>query len=139
VDTGAPKTQMGWEIHPDGLIDVIELVQARAPELPVYITENGAAYPDTVDPDGTVHDEERRQFFQLHVDACQQAVERKLPLRGYFAWSLMDNFEWAFGYTRRFGLVYVDYATQRRVIKDSGLWFRDFLPKPVSGATTLIT
>ncbi len=129
VDTGAAKTQMGWEIHPDGLLDVIEMVHALAPELPVYITENGAAYPDTVGPDDAVHDEERRHYFELHVAACQQAVESNLPLRGYFAWSLMDNFEWAFGYTRRFGLVYVDFPTQRRVIKDSGLWFRDLLAR----------
>jgi len=127
VDTGAPKTEMGWEIHPDGLVDVVTMVHDRVPDLPVYITENGAAYPDVVTPEGTVDDEERRHYFELHTHACRQAVEQGLPLHGYFAWSLLDNFEWAFGYSRRFGLVYVDYETQQRTVKKSGLWFRDFL------------
>jgi len=126
VDTGADKTQMGWEIHPDGLVDVVEMVAERADGLPIYITENGAAYPDEV-VDGQVEDEERRHYFELHVDACRQAVEKGLPLKGYFAWSLMDNFEWAFGFSRRFGLVHVDYDTQVRTVKKSGRWFRDLL------------
>jgi beta-galactosidase len=127
VDTGAAKTQMGWEIHPDGLVDVVQMAHERAPELPIFITENGAAYPDEVRPDGSVDDEERRQYFELHVGACADALAKGLPLKGYFAWSLMDNFEWAFGYSRRFGIVYVDYETQARTVKKSGLWFRDFL------------
>jgi beta-glucosidase len=127
VDTGAPKTLMGWEIHPDGLVDVVRMVHERAPELPVFITENGAAYADEVGADGQVDDEERRHYFELHTAACADAVAEGLPLKGYFAWSLMDNFEWAFGYSRRFGIVYVDYETQARTVKKSGLWFRDFL------------
>ena len=127
VDTGAPKTQMGWEVHPDGLVDVVAMIAERAPELPVFITENGAAYPDEVGPDGQVDDEDRRHYFEQHVDACRQAVDQGLPLRGYFAWSLIDNFEWAFGYSRRFGITYVDYETQQRTVKKSGLWFRSFL------------
>jgi beta-galactosidase len=127
VDTGAAKTQMDWEIHPDGLIDVIEMVHDRAAGLPIYITENGAAYQDHLAADGTVHDEERRRFFELHIDACRQALDKGLPLKGYFAWSLMDNFEWAFGFSRRFGLVYVDYKTQQRTVKSSGRWFKEFL------------
>ena len=127
IDTGAPKTQMGWEVHPDGLIDVLRLVFDRAPELPVYITENGAAYPDEVTAHGTVEDEDRRHFYQLHLDAARQAIEQGVQLRGYFAWSLLDNFEWAFGYTRRFGIVYVNYETQQRIVKRSGHWFRDRL------------
>ncbi|MBB3328785.1 beta-glucosidase, partial [Friedmanniella antarctica] len=99
VDTGAPKTDMGWEVHPDGLVDVIELVHERAPELPVLVTENGAAYVDVVEADGSVHDPDRRQYFEGHVEACREAIRRGLPLQGYFAWSLMDNYEWAFGYT----------------------------------------
>lgn len=132
VDTGAPKTQMGWEIHPDGMIDVIEMVHERAPQLPIYITENGAAYPDKIGPEDSVDDEERRHYFELHVDACRQALAKGLPLKGYFAWSLMDNFEWAYGFSRRFGLVYVDYETQKRTVKKSGLWFRDFLTDSVT-------
>jgi beta-glucosidase len=127
VDTGAPKTQMGWEIHPDGLVDVVAMVHERAPELPVYITENGAAYPDAVSADGQVDDEERRHFFELHTAACAEAVAQGLPLKGYFAWSLLDNFEWAFGFSRRFGIVHVDYDTQLRTVKKSGHWFRDLL------------
>jgi beta-galactosidase len=127
VDTGAPKTLMGWEIHPDGLVDVVRMVHERAPELPVFITENGAAYADEVGADGQVDDEDRRHYFELHTAACADAVAEGLPLKGYFAWSLMDNFEWAFGYSRRFGIVYVDYETQARTVKKSGLWFRDFL------------
>jgi len=129
VDTRAPKTQMGWEIHPDGLLDVLRLVHDRAPELPIYITENGAAYEDVPNPDGSIDDPDRRRYFQLHVDACQEAVRTGLPLRGYFAWSLMDNFEWAFGYSRRFGLVYVDYASQQRTPKSSALWFKTVLAR----------
>jgi beta-glucosidase len=127
IDTGAPRTHMDWEIHPDGLIDVVRMVSDRAPQLPVYITENGAAYPDEVTADGRVEDEDRRHFYELHLDATRQAIERGLPLRGYFAWSLLDNFEWAFGYSRRFGIVYVDYESQQRIVKRSGHWFREWL------------
>jgi beta-glucosidase len=127
VDTGAPRTQMGWEIVPEGLIDVLEMAHTRAPELPLVITENGSAFEDVVGPDGVVHDAERRDYLQQHLAACADAVGRGLPLGGYFAWSLMDNFEWAWGYSRRFGLVHVDYETQKRTIKDSGAWFARFL------------
>jgi beta-glucosidase len=109
------------------LVDVIELVHERAAGLPVYITENGAAYPDQVNVDGSIDDEERRRYFELHVNACDQALAKGLPLKGYFAWSLMDNFEWAFGFSRRFGLVYVDYSTQLRTVKKSGRWFQSLL------------
>ncbi|GAB3601055.1 family 1 glycosylhydrolase [Microbacterium tumbae] len=125
--TDAPRTQMGWEIHPDGMVDVLEMVHALAPDLPLYITENGSAYEDVVAEDGTIDDVERTDYLQAHIDACAIAVERGLPLRGYFGWTLTDNFEWSWGYTRRFGLVHVDYATQRRTPKRSGLWFSEFL------------
>jgi len=127
VDTGADKTFMGWEIHPDGLVDVVAMVAERSADLPIYITENGAAYDDQVGPDGQVDDEERRHYFELHTAACADAVAQGLPLRGYFAWSLLDNFEWAFGFSRRFGLVHVDYDSQVRTVKKSGHWFRQFL------------
>jgi beta-glucosidase len=126
VDTGAPKTDMGWEIHPDGLIDVIRQAHAYAPELGIYITENGSAWPDKL-VDGVVADQDRQHYLQDHLDACAQAVDEGLPLRGYFAWSLLDNFEWAFGYSKRFGIVYVDYQTQVRTIKQSGRWLQQFL------------
>ena len=127
IDTGAAHTQMGWEIHPDGLIDVLEQAHAYAPELPLYVSENGSAYADAVAADGTVDDPERAEYLRLHVDACAEALHRGLPLRGYFCWSLMDNWEWAWGLSRRFGLVYVDYETQKRTVKSSGEWFRRFL------------
>jgi beta-glucosidase len=133
VDTGAERTQMGWEIHPDGLIDVLKQANALAPELPLYITENGAAYPDADGPDGSVHDPERMAYFRDHVEACAEAVRLGLPLNGYFAWSLMDNFEWAWGYSRRFGLVHVDYATQKRTPKTSALWFARLLQGELAG------
>ena len=127
VDSGAEKTSMGWEVHPDGLLDVVAMVADRAPGTPVYITENGAAYDDRVTPDGEVEDEDRRRYLELHAQACADAVARGLPLRGYFVWSLMDNWEWAFGESRRFGIVRVDYETQERTVKASGRWFRELL------------
>jgi beta-glucosidase len=127
VDTGAPRTQMGWEIHPDGLVDVLEQAHSYAPDLPLFITENGSAYEDTVNADGAVDDPERAEYLRLHVDACAEALRRGIPLRGYFCWSLMDNWEWAWGLSRRFGLVYVDYETQQRTVKSSGEWLRQFL------------
>jgi beta-glucosidase len=127
VDTGAPRTQMGWEIHPDGLIDVLGMANRLAPELPLYITENGSAYEDRLDADGTVDDPERLAYLQSHLEAGLQAIAQGLPLRGYFAWSLMDNFEWAWGHSRRFGLVYVDYPTQRRIPKSSARWLANLL------------
>ncbi|HEY4267507.1 MAG TPA: GH1 family beta-glucosidase [Galbitalea sp.] len=127
IDTGAKKTQMGWEIHPDGLIDVLQMANRLAPELPLYITENGSAYEDTPGPDGTVDDPERLAYLQGHLEASRQAIAHGLPLHGYFAWSLMDNFEWAWGQSRRFGLHYVDYATQHRTPKSSARWMSRLL------------
>jgi len=127
VDTGADKTQMGWEIHPDGLVDVVQMAHDAAPDLPLYITENGSAYEDKIGPDGKVDDPERTEYLRTHVAACREAVRRGLPLRGYFAWSLMDNFEWAWGYSRRFGIVHVDYETQVRTPKTSAGWLTRFL------------
>lgn len=127
VDTGAPRTQMGWEIHPDGLVSVLEQAHALAPDLPLYVTENGSAYEDTVSADGEVADPERLDYLVGHLDACRTAIDKGIPLAGYFAWSLLDNFEWAWGYSRRFGIVHVDYDTQVRTVKQSGRWFADFL------------
>lgn len=129
INTGAAKTVMGWEIHPDGLVEVLQLAHDRAPDLPLYITENGSAYDDQVEPDGAIEDEDRRRYLEQHVEACRTAVARGLPLRGYFAWSAMDNFERAFGFSRRFGLIYVDYPTQQRTVKRSGWWLKDILAR----------
>ncbi|MET3566775.1 beta-glucosidase [Leifsonia sp. 563] len=127
VRTGAPVTQMGWEIHPDGMVDVLRMAHDLAPDLPLYITENGAAYPDRVDSEGAVEDPERVDYLQAHFEAARDAVAQGLPLRGYFIWSLIDNWEWAWGFSRRFGIVHVDYTTQKRTPKRSARWVADFL------------
>jgi beta-glucosidase len=95
--------------------------------LPIYITESGAPYNDYVDPDGRVQDLERIDYLQQHFAAAQAAITQGVDLRGYFVWSLLDNFEWDSGYAMRFGLVYVDYGTQRRIPKASALWYRDVI------------
>jgi beta-glucosidase len=127
VNAGEPRTQMGWPIVPEGLVEVLRLVEDRQPGLPTYITENGSAWLDVPDETGYVDDRDRLDYLQSHLAACALAIAEGLPLSGYFAWSLMDNFEWAEGYTRRFGLAYVDYPTQKRTLKNSGRWFGQFL------------
>jgi beta-glucosidase len=92
-----------------------------------YITENGAAYPDVVEGDGAVHDRRRIAYLESHIESCAQSIEAGVPLKGYFVWSLMDNFEWGWGYSRRFGIIYVDYPTERRIWKDSALWYQSWL------------
>lgn len=119
VDDGASKTQMGWPIHPDGLVEGLLMMHELAPELPLYVTENGSAWEDEL-ANGHVDDVQREKYLLEHLAACRDALEEGIPLRGYFAWSLIDNFEWQFGYSRRFGLYYVDYETQTRVLKRSG-------------------
>ena len=96
-----------------------------AGDLPLYITENGAASYDYVNPDGVVEDPERIAYLHGHLQAARRAIADGVPLRGYFAWSLMDNFEWAHGYSKRFGLIFVDYGTQRRIPKRSAGWFAE--------------
>ncbi len=119
-------TDIGWEIYPDGLTEhLIRIARDYAPP-PIYITENGAAAADRLEGD-RVHDTERLDYYRRHIAAVAQARAMNVDVRGYFAWSLMDNFEWAEGYAKRFGMTYVDYATQRRVMKDSALWYRDFI------------
>jgi beta-glucosidase len=93
----------------------------------MYITENGSCYDDVVGADGEIDDVKRRHYLMRHLDALQQAIAGGVPVKGYFAWSLIDNFEWAEGYLRRFGLIHVDYATQQRRLKSSGKWYRAFL------------
>ncbi|WP_282947982.1 GH1 family beta-glucosidase [Cellulomonas endometrii] len=117
-------TEMGWVVDPSGLTELLLQVHRRRPGLPLYVTENGAAYADVVAPDGRVHDADRVAYLRAHVEAVAAAMDAGADVRGYFAWSLMDNFEWAYGYDRRFGLVHVDYATMARTVKDSGHWYR---------------
>ena len=121
---GRPYTDMGWEVYPDGLYHLLTRLHRDYAPSALYVTENGAAFPDRL-VDGVVADPERRAYLHDHLLACYRAIEEGVPLRGYFAWSLMDNFEWAFGYSRRFGLIHVDYATQTRTIKQSGRWYAE--------------
>ncbi len=118
---------MDWLVYPEALYDQLLRVPRDYPTGPLYITENGAAYPDEPPADGRVRDPERANYYRQHLAAAQRAIAAGSPLKGYFAWSLMDNFEWAWGYTRRFGIIYVDYATQQRTIKDSGYMYRDVI------------
>ncbi|EMY33620.1 broad-specificity cellobiase [Arthrobacter crystallopoietes BAB-32] len=123
---GLPTTAMGWEVQPEGLYRLLLRLQAEyaGPSgTALYVTENGAAYEDVVQADGSVQDTERLEFFRAHVAQCHRAIGAGVDLRGYFAWSLLDNFEWAWGYHKRFGLVRVDYATFERTVKASGRWF----------------
>ncbi len=120
-------TDMAWEIYPQGLRDLLVDVARNYPVGNLYVTENGAAFPDTWDGGDTVDDTRRVAFLRSYITACAEAIEQGAPLRGYFVWSLMDNFEWAEGYNKRFGIVYVDYPTQRRVIKESGHWYAALL------------
>jgi beta-glucosidase len=120
---GVPVTEMGWEIDPDGLYETLTRVAREYGPLPVYVTENGAAFDDRVTESGEVHDEARRAYLDGHFRAAHRALSEGVDLRGYFVWTLLDNFEWAHGYSKRFGLVHVDFATQRRTVKDSGRWF----------------
>jgi beta-glucosidase len=119
-------TAMGWEIYPQGLVDLLVRLKEEYDVPDLYITENGAAFQD-VAAGGEVLDGERVDYLARHVDAIGEARARGAPVRGYFAWSLMDNFEWAHGYDKRFGLVHVDYETQQRTLKQSAYWYRDLI------------
>jgi beta-glucosidase len=123
---GAPHTTMGWEVYPEGLFEILERVAREYAPGAIYITENGASFDDRL-RDGRIDDPERARYLHEHFAQAARAIERGVPLAGYFVWSLMDNFEWSHGYTKRFGLVYVDYATQRRIDKQSARWFRELL------------
>lgn len=118
------QTDMGWEVVPDALRGLLVRVGEEYPVGALVITENGAAWPEGPDADGRVRDERRRQYLHDHLAACLDAIDEGAPLTGYFAWSFMDNFEWAFGYEKRFGIVHVDYDTLVRTPKDSALWYR---------------
>lgn len=123
IDGGRPRTTMGWEIDERGLLDLLLRLSREYPALPLYITENGAAFDDST------HDPARVAYLRGHLEACAEAIERGVPLRGYFVWSLLDNFEWAHGFKQRFGIVHVDYATQRRTPKDSARWYADVIAR----------
>ena len=123
---GLPVTAMDWEVQPEGLTRLLVRVKEEytGEDVALYVTENGAAYTDVVDTDGVVHDTERVDFLRSHLDAILDAVDAGVDVGGYFYWSILDNFEWAWGYDKRFGLVRVDYETQERTLKDSAIDYR---------------
>lgn len=123
---GPELTDIGWEVYEKGLSDLLKDLDTRYPLPDCYITENGACYNDEPQ-DGVVNDQRRIDYLEKHFGAIADAREAGVPVKGYFLWSLMDNFEWAEGYKMRFGIVHVDYDTQVRTLKNSALWYRDFL------------
>ncbi len=125
----ALETAMGWEVYPQGLEDILVRVAEEYGPKKIYVTENGSAWADHPDADGNVDDVERAEYLESHVEACAGASSRGAPIAGYFAWSLLDNFEWSYGYDKRFGLVRVDYDTQLRTIKTSGRRFTDIVER----------
>ena len=130
VEQDVPRTDMGWVISPDGLRQLLHRVHAEyagAAGTDLYVTENGVAFADQVAPDSSVDDADRVAYLRAHLDAIHRAVAEGVPVKGYFYWSLMDNFEWAWGYAKRFGIVSVDYETQRRTVKASGWEYADII------------
>ncbi|WP_308446487.1 GH1 family beta-glucosidase [Chitinimonas sp. BJYL2] len=131
---GKEVSEMGWEVYPAGLTELLQRLHRDYPMLPsLWITENGGAFPDPW-VGGQVQDEARVRYLQDHIAAVRIAIDSGVPVGAYMVWSLMDNFEWASGYEKRFGIVHVDYATQQRTLKDSALWYRAFLQRQHQGA-----
>jgi beta-glucosidase len=120
-------TEMGWGVEPAGLTATLKRVHHDYGPIPMMVTENGAAYPDVVAADGAVHDTDRVDYLESHIQAVSDAIDAGVDVTGYFVWSLLDNFEWGWGYSKRFGIVRVDYETLQRTVKDSGHWYREFL------------
>ena len=129
VQQPGPYTEMGWPVDESGLYDLLQQVSKDHPGLPMMITENGSSWADEVSEDGSVHDPQRVDYLRRHLTAAHQAIQDGVDLRGYFCWSLLDNFEWAYGYSKRFGIVRVDYDTQQRTVKDSGKLYRQVVTR----------
>lgn len=126
---GHRRTAMNIGFNPDGLRDLLCRVKADYGSIPVIITENGMAMSDYVDPDGRIRDSERIQFWDEHLSAVAEAIAAGVDVRGFVAWSFLDNYEWQVGYSRRYGMIYVDYGTQRRIWKDSGRWYQNLIAR----------
>jgi len=116
-------TDMDWEVYPPGIYSLLMWLRETYNPPAIYITENGAAFKDVVSPDGKIRDERRQAYLEGYIAQVHRAIQDGAPVRGYFVWSLLDNFEWSYGYSKRFGLTYVDYATQKRTLKQSGEWY----------------
>lgn len=136
VEQPGPYTAMGWNIAPEALEELLVSLGEEFPELPLMVTENGAAFDDVVE-NGTVHDTQRADYIRRHLSAAHRAMARGVDLRGYQVWSLLDNYEWGYGYSKRFGIVRVDYDTLERLPKDSALWYTELIKTrklpPVTG------
>jgi beta-glucosidase len=124
--SGLPLTDMQWEVYPQGLTELLVRLHRDYPLPAIYITENGAAFKEEL-ANGSVYDQNRIDYLQQHIRALSNAMDQGVPVEAYMVWSLMDNFEWASGYEKRFGIVHVDYETQKRTLKDSALWYKQFL------------
>jgi beta-glucosidase len=120
-------TEMGWEVFPEGLFEILGRIHFDYNFPKIYITENGAAYPDVIDEQGHIDDPLRIAYIRNHLNSVSKAIAAGVPVKGYFAWSLMDNFEWSYGFSKRFGLIYVDFETQKRILKSSAKWYRSVL------------
>ncbi|MEU2389503.1 GH1 family beta-glucosidase [Streptomyces sp. NPDC007369] len=127
VPAPGPRTAMDWPVDSDGLHELLLRLRDDLPGVPLVVTENGAAYEDYADPSGQVKDPERVAYLHAHLAAVHRAIEDGADVRGYFLWSLLDNFEWAYGYSKRFGIVHVDFPTQRRTFKSSAHWYADVI------------
>jgi beta-glucosidase len=123
------KTAMGWEICPEALYDLIVRLREECTQIPIYITENGAAFDDVLSKDKRLHDAKRIDYIKRHLIKVAELNEQGEDIRGYFIWSLMDNLEWEHGYSKRFGIIYIDYETQERILKDSALWYKNLIEK----------
>jgi len=124
---GASYTEMGWEVFPDGLANILTRIYREYGPVPLVVTESGAAFDDHWDGNGNIHDQQRVDYLRAHIQTVAQVMRQGVPIKGYIVWSFLDNFEWSEGYRKRFGLVYVDYLTQRHIIKDSGHWYASFV------------
>jgi beta-glucosidase len=120
---GSEYTDMEWEVCAPALRRMLNKINNEYTVPPIYITENGTAYPDVVSPDGKIQDDRRLDYLRQHFIQTRLAMQDGVDVRGYFVWSLLDNFEWGHGYTKRFGIVSVDFETQKRTLKDSGEWY----------------
>jgi beta-glucosidase len=130
IKEGVQYTSRGWEVYPEALHQVLLRIKNEYGNIPLYVTENGAAFEDSPveESDGwRVHDRKRVDYLKKHLATVAQARSEGADVRGYFVWSLLDNFEWAEGYDKRFGIVYVDYESQQRILKDSAFWYRDLI------------
>ena len=133
VPQDADRTAMGWPVVPTALTELLVGLKRDYGELPLFITENGAAFEDRLNGADVVEDPRRVAYIESHLAAVEEAIAAGVDVRGYFVWSLLDNFEWEHGYSQRFGIVYVDFETQRRVPKRSALWYRDRIRAATEG------